>query len=136
SEGRQPDEWQRVRQLEHNQYVKHPGDKNLQAEQKEMPVEKSVIAMEGTTPGNERNILYSTFKERDKGVRKGTSCKTTTAAVFVTLLGLSLLSTAGGQLTCDSRGVMVRIPQPHGCPRIGEGIVRRVQVTVATREYQ
>ncbi|VDM34652.1 unnamed protein product, partial [Toxocara canis] len=41
SEGRQPDEWQRVRQLEDNQYVKHPGDKNLQAEQEEMPVEKS-----------------------------------------------------------------------------------------------
>ncbi|KHN72275.1 hypothetical protein Tcan_12144 [Toxocara canis] len=71
-----------------------------------MPVEKSAVAMKGTTPGKERNILYSTFKERDEGVRKGTSCKTTIAAVFVTLLGLALLLTAGGQLTCDSRGVM------------------------------
>ncbi|VDM49883.1 unnamed protein product [Toxocara canis] len=101
SEGRQPDEWQRGRQPQGYQYVKHPGDENLQAEQEEMPVEKSVVAMKGTTPGKERNIPYNTLKERNEGVRKGTSGKTTIAAVFVTLLRLSVLSTAGGQSTCD-----------------------------------
>uniref|UniRef100_A0A183VE19 Uncharacterized protein n=1 Tax=Toxocara canis TaxID=6265 RepID=A0A183VE19_TOXCA len=116
SEGRQPDEWQCVRQPEGNPYVKHAGDKNLQAEQEEMPVEK----------------IHSRRGTKESG--KGPAARQP----------LQLSSSRCWDYRCyrqleANRRVMVeevRIPQPHNCPRIGEGIVRRAQATVATTEHQ
>uniref|UniRef100_A0A0M3IMV2 Polyprotein n=1 Tax=Ascaris lumbricoides TaxID=6252 RepID=A0A0M3IMV2_ASCLU len=95
---------------------------------------KSSTLMEGTMQGNKEDIRYSNGKVGVKEPGRG-SDKTTTIAAFIVLLGLSLLPIAGGQSTCDDLGVVDRIPQPHGCPQV-EGIVKRVQVTAATREYQ
>uniref|UniRef100_A0A0M3HS13 CCHC-type domain-containing protein n=1 Tax=Ascaris lumbricoides TaxID=6252 RepID=A0A0M3HS13_ASCLU len=124
------------RELEDKEYVRHSGDRNLQAEQEELSVMKIIVTKEGTMHRNNEDIRHNKRKDRSEGIRNAANGKTTTTAVFIALLGLSLVSIAGGRFACDSRGVMVRIPQPHGCPQVGEGIVKRLQVTIATREYQ
>uniref|UniRef100_A0A0M3IUX5 Integrase catalytic domain-containing protein n=1 Tax=Ascaris lumbricoides TaxID=6252 RepID=A0A0M3IUX5_ASCLU len=136
NERRPSDERHSGRQLEDKEYVRHSGDRNLQAEQEELSVMKIIVTKEGTMHRNNEDIRHNKRKDRSEGIRNAANGKTTTTAVFIALLGLSLVSIAGGRFACDSRGVMVRIPQPHGCPQVGEGIVKRLQVTIATREYQ